>query len=87
MLLVLTGPVTAVPLLMFGAAARRINLSMLGLLQYIAPTLQFLIGVWVYHEPFTAANLVGFCIIWMALILLWVEGYSQYRRIRVVEVQ
>jgi chloramphenicol-sensitive protein RarD len=80
-LLVFTGPATAVPLLMFGAAARKMNLTMLGLLQYIAPTLQFLIGVWVYHEPFTIANLVGFCIIWIALIVLWVEGYKQYRRI------
>ena len=74
------------PLLLFGAAARKIDLTMLGLLQYIAPTMQFLIGVWVYHEPFTIANLVGFCIIWVALIVLWVEGYKQYRRVRAVTV-
>jgi chloramphenicol-sensitive protein RarD len=85
-LLILTGPFTAVPLLLFGAAARMIDLSMLGLLQYIAPTLQFLIGVWIYNEPFTFSNLVGFCIIWLALAILWVEGYSQYRRVRSVAV-
>ena len=85
-LLVFTGPITTVPLLLFGAAARKINLSMLGLLQYIAPTLQFLIGVWIYHEPFTLANLVGFCVIWIALIVLWVESYSQYRRVKAVSI-
>jgi chloramphenicol-sensitive protein RarD len=75
-----------VPLLLFGAAARKISLTMLGLMQYIAPTMQFLIGVWLYHEPFTIANLVGFCIIWAALILLWGEGYRYYRRARAVTV-
>jgi chloramphenicol-sensitive protein RarD len=85
-LLIFTGPVTAVPLLLFGAAARKIDLTMLGLLQYIAPTMQFLIGVLLYHEPFTIANLIGFGIIWIALIVLWVEGYSQYRRMRAVTV-
>jgi chloramphenicol-sensitive protein RarD len=85
-LLVLTGPITAVPLLLFGAAARKISLTMLGLMQYIAPTMQFLIGVWLYKEPFTFANLIGFCIIWVALILLWGEGYSYYRRARAVAV-
>ncbi len=80
-LLVLTGPVTAVPLLLFGAAARKINLTTLGLLQYIAPTMQFLTGVWIYHEPFTLSNLVGFCAIWCALAILWVEGYNAHKRI------
>jgi chloramphenicol-sensitive protein RarD len=80
LLLVLTGPLTAIPLLLFGAAAQRIDLSMLGFLQYIAPTLQFLIGVLIYHEPFTAATLVGFCIIWAALAILWGEGMIQRQR-------
>jgi chloramphenicol-sensitive protein RarD len=48
---------------------------MVGLLQYIAPTCQFLLGVLVYDEPFSAARLVGFMIIWAALIVFWVEGY------------
>jgi chloramphenicol-sensitive protein RarD len=73
-LLVATGVVTAVPLLLFGAAARSISLSVLGLLQYIAPTCQFLLGVLVYHEPFTLASLIGFSIIWTALALYWLES-------------
>jgi len=83
-LLILTGPITAIPLLLFGAAARKIKLTTLGLLQYIAPTMQFLIGVWIYHEPFTLSNLVGFCIIWIALAILWVEGYSAHRRVKAI---
>lgn len=79
-LLAMTGPVTAIPLLLFGSAAKQIDLYMLGLLQYIAPTLQFSIGVLIYHEPFTAADLVGFMIIWLALALLSIEGYLARRR-------
>jgi len=81
-LLAMAGLVTAIPLLMFGSAARSIPLSMVGLLQYIAPTCQFLLGVLVYHEPFSAARLVGFVIIWTALVILWVEGYF-YRKQKV----
>lgn len=81
-LLLFTGPVTAIPLLMFGSAAKKIDLSMLGLLQYVAPTLQFLIGVWLYREPFSVHSLIGFIMIWTALILLWLEGYSERRRLR-----
>jgi chloramphenicol-sensitive protein RarD len=79
-LLVSTGVVTAVPLLLFGAAARSINLSLLGLLQYIAPTCQFLIGVLVYQEPFTQTSLIGFCIIWAALALYWLESVVAHRQ-------
>jgi len=74
LLLVFTGIVTALPLLMFSSAARKINLSTLGVLQYIAPTCQFLIGVILYHEPFTLIRLVGFGIIWFALVVYWLEG-------------
>jgi len=74
LLLILAGPVTSIPLLMFGYAARRIPLSMLGFIQYIAPTLQFLLGVFVYFEPFPKARLVGFCIIWLALLVYSLEG-------------
>jgi chloramphenicol-sensitive protein RarD len=79
LMLALAGVITAIPLLMFGEAARRIPLSMVGLLQYIAPTCQFLLGVLVYQEPFSPARLVGFVIIWIALALFWGEGYL-YRR-------
>ena len=73
-LLILAGPVTSIPLLMFGYAARRIPLSMLGFIQYITPTLQFLLGVFVYFEPFPKARLVGFCIIWLALLMYSIDG-------------
>lgn len=74
LLLVGTGIVTTVPLLLFAAAARQIPLSLVGILQYIAPTLQFLIGVFIYREPFTGAQLIGFSIVWAALILFSIES-------------
>jgi chloramphenicol-sensitive protein RarD len=74
LLLILAGPVTSIPLLMFGYAARKIPLSMLGFIQYITPTLQFLLGIFVYFEPFPKARLVGFCIIWLALLVYSLEG-------------
>ena len=73
-LLVCSGVATALPLLLFAAAARRITLTSLGILQYIAPTLQFLLGVLVYHEPLSRARLIGFCLVWLALGLYTLEG-------------
>jgi chloramphenicol-sensitive protein RarD len=73
-LLIAAGPITAIPLLLFAAGARRIPLSLLGLLQYIGPTLQLLIGVWLYHEPFGAARFIGFALIWAALLVYSVES-------------
>jgi chloramphenicol-sensitive protein RarD len=67
--LLLAGPFTAIPLLLFAAGARRLTLATLGLLQYLGPTLQFLIGVWIYDEPFTASRAVGFALIWSALLV------------------
>lgn len=80
LLLALTGVVTATPLLLFGAAARRIPLSTLGILQYIGPTCQFLIGVLLYHEPFSLDRLIGFGLIWLALGLYWAEGVWARRK-------
>ncbi len=60
---------------MFGMAARSIPLTLVGLLQYIAPTCQFLLGVLAYGEPFTHDRLIGFSIIWLALLLYWLEGW------------
>jgi chloramphenicol-sensitive protein RarD len=62
-LLVLAGPLTALPLLLFAAGARRIPMTTLGVLQYIGPTIQFAIGVWLFHEPFAGPRLVGFVLI------------------------
>ena len=79
LLLICAGPVTTIPLLLFASAAKEIPLAIVGLLQYIAPTLQFLIGVFIYKEPFDRSLLVGFIIIWIALILFWVENYLSHR--------
>ncbi len=74
LLLAAAGPITAIPLLLFASGARRIPLSLLGLLQYIGPTLQLLLGVWLYHEPFGGMRLVGFVLIWSALAVYSLEG-------------
>ncbi|MGN6271633.1 MAG: EamA family transporter RarD [Protaetiibacter sp.] len=69
-LMIGTGVVTAVPLLLFAAAARRLPLVALGLTQYLAPVLQFLTGVFLLHEPMPTGRWVGFCLVWLALVLL-----------------
>jgi len=74
LLLVAAGPITAIPLLLFASGARKIPLSIVGLLQYMSPTLQFLLGVWLFHEAFTPDRLVGFVLIWLALALFAAEG-------------
>jgi chloramphenicol-sensitive protein RarD len=68
------GPVTVVPLLLFASAVRRITLTTVGLLQYIAPTIQFFLGVFLYGEPFAGTRLVGFVIVWTACVLFSVDG-------------
>jgi chloramphenicol-sensitive protein RarD len=73
-LLIAAGPITAFPLLLFAAGARRIPLSTLGLLQYLAPSLQLLLGVWLYNEPFGGQRLIGFAVIWSALALYSLDG-------------
>jgi chloramphenicol-sensitive protein RarD len=70
LLLAGTGVVTAVPLVLFAASAKRIPLTLLGLLQYLTPTLQFLLGVLVFGEAMTAAQWMGFALVWAALVLL-----------------
>jgi chloramphenicol-sensitive protein RarD len=69
------GLVTIVPLLMFASAAKRIPLTMIGVLQYVNPTIQFLLGTFVYKEPFDHHRLIGFGIVWLALILFVLEGF------------
>jgi len=73
------GVVTTIPLLLFASAARQIPLSIVGLLQYIAPTIQFLIGIFVYKEPFDLQHFVGFAIVWVALIIFAAESYFANR--------
>jgi chloramphenicol-sensitive protein RarD len=79
MMMIGAGPLTTAPLLMFAAAARRIPLSSMGMLQYINPTMQFLIGVFLYKEPFTSAQFAGFALVWAALVLFAVQGYVDGR--------
>jgi chloramphenicol-sensitive protein RarD len=79
-LLMFSGVITALPLLLFGRAARSIPLSLLGILQYIAPTVQFLLGIFLYQEPFSTTRLVGFAIIWTALLIFSLEGFLNHRK-------
>jgi len=80
LLLISTGLVTAIPLLLFAASTRRLPLSVLGLLQYLAPVLQFSVGVGIRHERLPAAELIGFAMVWLALIVLTVDGLRSQRR-------
>jgi chloramphenicol-sensitive protein RarD len=79
-LLALAGPLTALPLLLFAAGARRIPLTTLGVLQYIGPTIQFALGVWLFHEPFAGPRLAGFVLIWLALVIYTAESWVAMRR-------
>jgi chloramphenicol-sensitive protein RarD len=79
-LVALSGVATAVPLLLFAAAVRRIPLTMIGLLQYLAPTLQFLIGVAVFREPLPVSRLIGFVLVWVALAIFTLDGIARHRR-------
>jgi chloramphenicol-sensitive protein RarD len=79
-LLILSGLVTAIPLILFAIGAPIVPLSTIGILQYIAPTLQFLIGMFIYHEPFSYQQLIGFAIIWLALIIFSIEGLNARRQ-------
>lgn len=81
-LLLLAGAVTAVPLLLFASGARRVPLTVIGLLQFIAPIIQFVIGVWVLHEPMTLERWVGFGLVWVALVMLSVDSIVAARRHR-----
>ena len=77
--LLLTGPLTALPLLCFAAAARRLPLTTLGMLQYSSPSLQLLAGVWLLHESFDMQRLLGFALIWSALLLISVDALRPHR--------
>jgi len=79
-LLAATGVVTAIPLLLFGAGVRRLPLSTMGLLQYLAPVLQFAVGVGIRHEPLPPARLVGFGLVWLALLILTTDALRRRQR-------
>lgn len=87
-LLVSLGVITVIPLLFFGAAATRIPLTWIGLLQYSAPILQFLIGVFIYNEPMPASRWVGFALVWSALIILAIDSVvAVHRGMRRVDLE
>jgi len=77
--LMLAGPITAIPLLLFAAGARRIPMATLGILQYISPSMQMLLGVYLYGEAFAANRAIGFYLIWTALLVYSLEGFWQRR--------
>ena len=81
LLLIFAGLATAIPLIFFATGAPLVPLSTIGIIQYIAPTIQFLIGVLVYHEPFTNSKLIGFSMVWIALIIFTAEGLIHRYRI------
>jgi chloramphenicol-sensitive protein RarD len=83
LMLIGAGLVTVFPLLLFASAAQRIPLTMIGVLQYVNPTMQFLLGVVIFKEPFDHHRLIGFGVVWVALILFGVEGFLAQRRISV----
>ncbi|MDB6128495.1 MAG: RarD protein superfamily transporter [Verrucomicrobia bacterium] len=80
-MLLSAGVVTAIPLLLFAYGARRIRLATLGLLQYIAPTVQFILGVWVFHEPFSRERAMAFAFIWSGLALYTANNLWAQRRL------
>ena len=83
-LLSLAGIITAIPLLLFAAGARRVPLTVIGLLQFIAPVMQFIIGAWVLGEPMPLERWIGFGLVWVALIMLSVDSVRYARRGRTV---
>jgi chloramphenicol-sensitive protein RarD len=82
LLLIAIGPVTAVPLLFFAGAVTRVPLTVMGMLQYLAPVLQFLVGLAIVGEAMPASRWIGFGIVWVALVVLSVDGLNAARRSR-----
>lgn len=83
-LVTLAGVVTAIPLLLFAAGARRAPLTVIGLLQFVAPILQFITGAWILHEPMPLERWIGFALVWVALLVLSVDSVVSSRRSRSV---
>ena len=79
-LLIGLGPVTAIPLLLFGFASSKVPLSWMGFMQYVAPTLQFVVGVFVMNEPMPPIRLLGFALVWVGLLILMIDAVARNRR-------
>ena len=80
-----TGILTVIPLLLFASAVRHVSLSAVGILQFIAPTIQFLLGVYVFREPFSAGQLAGFVLVWLAVMLFVADGLFSRRVVPVLD--
>jgi chloramphenicol-sensitive protein RarD len=87
LLILSAGAVTAIPLLLFAGAARRLPLAYIGLCQYLAPVLQFLIGVFVLHEPMPLARWIGFALVWIALVILTIDMLRSFRASRIASLE
>ena len=85
-LVALSGVATTTPLLMFAGAARRVPFTLLGPMQYIVPTINFLLGVFLYHEPLAASQVVGFALVWIGLIIFTVDSIRAVRTAPAVPV-
>lgn len=81
LLLLCSGIATAIPLLLFAKSAKRVNLSVIGLLQYISPTISFLLGIFFFHEQFVGTNLVSYSFVWAAIILFSLSNLQQFKLI------
>jgi chloramphenicol-sensitive protein RarD len=86
-LLSLSGVATCVPLLMFAAAAKRVPFTILGPIQYVVPSINFLLGIFVYHEPVDARVLLGFALVWIGLVVFSLDTVRASRRLDVEVVQ
>ena len=82
--LLAAGPITAIPLALFGVAAPRLTLVTVGILQYITPMAQFFLGWWVFHEEMPPERLAGFALVWLALVILTADAVATIRRNRSV---
>jgi chloramphenicol-sensitive protein RarD len=78
-LVAVSGLATTVPLLMFAASARRVPFTLLGPMQYIVPTINFLLGAFVYHEPLAASQVIGFALVWVGLIIFTIDSVRSVR--------
>jgi chloramphenicol-sensitive protein RarD len=87
LLLMLTGPATAVPLMMFAFAIQRLRMTTIGMFQYIAPSLQFLVAIFLFGETLNATRLISFGLIWVSLIIFTADSFNQRRRARVALAQ
>jgi chloramphenicol-sensitive protein RarD len=87
LLLMLGGPLTAIPLVLFAVGARRIPYSTVGLMQYIGPTIQLMLAIFVFHEPFTQERAIGFSLIWTALAIYAADGVWRSRKVAVLAAE